>query len=108
ARAGTNFHVVTATLGEFAKAAEYAELEAVWLTDSPPPQPDPANPVSQFDPRVCKFARYHSSGQLTLLRKSVETMVASIRKSVRLLPQFPTAEDQQHDSMSEWCPSCGD
>jgi hypothetical protein len=57
AGAKTQFHVVGANRGEFAKAAEYAELEAIWLTDSPLPQPDPANPVQEFGPRVCKFAR---------------------------------------------------
>src|SRR5438128_82040 len=56
AKACSQFHVVAATLGEFAKVAEYAELEAIWLTDPSPPQPDPARPVTQFDPRVCKFA----------------------------------------------------
>jgi hypothetical protein len=45
ARSGTRFYAVAATLGEFAKTAEYAELEAIWLTDSPPPQPDPLNPA---------------------------------------------------------------
>ena len=107
-RARTQFHAVTATLGEFAKAAEYAELEAIWLTDPSSPQPDPAKPVSQFDPRVCKFARYHYSGQMVTVRKGVETMLASVRKSVALLPQFLTADDTQNHSMGEWRLSCGD
>ena len=108
AKAGTQFHVAVATLGEFAKAAEYAELEAIWLTDSPKPQPDPSNPVTQFDARLCKFARYHYSGQLGMVRRAVETMIASIRKSVELLPQFATPEDLQNHSIGEWLPSCGD
>ncbi len=108
AGAKSRFHVVTATLGEFAKVVEYADLEAIWLTDPASPQPDPANPVAQFNPRVCKFARYHYSGRLATVRNGVETMIASVRKSVGLLPQFPTSEDVQNHSMSEWRPSCGD
>lgn len=108
ARAKTQFHAVTATLGEFAKVAEHAELEAIWLTDPSLPQPDPANPVTQFDPRVCKFARYHYSGQLSTVRKDVETMIASIRKSVGLLAQFATPDDLQKQSSVEWGSSCGD
>jgi hypothetical protein len=108
ARAKTQFHVVAANLGEFAKAAEYAELEAIWLTDSLMPQPDPANPVQQFDPRVCKFARYHYSSQLAMFRKGVEAMMASIRKSVALVPQFPLAEDLEKSALVEWRQSCGD
>ncbi len=108
AKAGTQFHVVATTLTEFAKVAEYAELEAIWLTDSPPPQPDPANPVAHFDPRVCKFARYHYSGSRTLTRTAVETMIASIRKSVGLLAGFPTPDDEHNRSMLEWQSSCGD
>src|SRR5581483_2033296 len=92
AKAKTQFHVVTATLGEFAKVAEYAELEAIWLTDPSSPQPDPAKPVTQFDPRICKFARYHYSGQLATVRGSIETMIASVRKSVGLLPHFATSD----------------
>jgi len=108
ARANTQFHAVHVILGEFAKLAEHAELEAIWLTDSPPPQPDPANPVPQFDPRVCKFARYHYCAQLAMFRKGVEIMIASIRKSVALVPQFPTADDLEKCSMAEWLLSCGD
>jgi hypothetical protein len=105
---GAQFHMVAATLGEFAKAVEYADLEAIWLTDPSCPQPDPANPVSQFDPRTCKFARYHYSSQLAMVRKGVETMIASVRKSVGLLADFPTPDDQQDQSMGEWLPSAGD
>jgi hypothetical protein len=108
AKVGTRFHVVAATIGEFAKVAEYAELEAIWLTDPANPQPDPANPVSQFDPRVCKFARYHYSGQLAMIRGGVATMVASVRKSVSFLTQFPTSDDTHNHSLGEWRPSCGD
>lgn len=108
ARGHTLFHVMAATLAEFAKVAEYAELEAIWLTDPSRPQPDPAHPVSHFDPRVYKFARYHYSGQLAPVRKTVERMIASIRKSVAFLPQFPTVDDEQNQALLEWGPSCGD
>jgi hypothetical protein len=87
--AGTRFHVVPATLGEFAKTAEYAELETIWRTDFPRPQPDPADPVTEFDPRVCKFARYHYSGHLGMVRRAVEAMIHSLRKFVGLLPSSP-------------------
>src|SRR5262249_34672552 len=33
AQAGTTFHSTAVTLGEFTRTAEYAELEAIWLTD---------------------------------------------------------------------------
>jgi hypothetical protein len=108
AKARTEFFTALATLGEFAKTAEYAELEAVWLTDPSKPQPDPAKPVTQFDPRVCKFARYHYAVQLPKIRGDVESMAAAVRKSVALLPQFPTSEDHQNAAAQEWRPSCGD
>jgi hypothetical protein len=108
ATANTKFHAAAATFGEFAKTAENAELEAIWLMDSPLPQPDPSKPTTQFDPRVCKFARYHYSAQLGMIRNSVDSMIASVRKSVGLLEQFPTAEDQQTASMQKWLSSHGD
>src|SRR5690349_3567478 len=48
--AKTRFHAVVATMGEFAKVAEYAELEATWLTDSPRPYPPSAGAGASFDP----------------------------------------------------------
>jgi hypothetical protein len=108
AKAGTEFFTALATLGEFAKTAEYAELEAVWLTDPTPPQPVPAKPVTQFDPRVCKFARYYYAKQLPKVRGDVESMIAVLRKSVALLPQFPTPEDHHQAASQEWQPSHGD
>jgi hypothetical protein len=105
---GTSFHVTPATLAEFAKAAEYAELETIWLTDPNPPQPDPANPVSQFTPVVCKLARYHYGRQLPSIRQAVERMITYALQKVKLLGQFPTADDQHARSLQEWRPSCGD
>ncbi len=108
ARAGARFCVVNATLGEFARTAEFAELEAIWLTDSPGPQPDPANPVAEFNPRLCKFARYHYAAQLRTVRNSIDGMMGAILKSVRLLPQFATADEQHVYSVKDWLPSTGD
>src|SRR5437868_2575750 len=42
-QAKTQFHAAAASLAEFARAAEYAELEMVWLSDPARPQPDPAH-----------------------------------------------------------------
>ncbi|VTT97573.1 Uncharacterized protein OS=Singulisphaera acidiphila (strain ATCC BAA-1392 / DSM 18658 / VKM B-2454 / MOB10) GN=Sinac_4289 PE=4 SV=1 [Gemmataceae bacterium] len=108
ARAGTRYHVAAATIGEFAKTAEYAELEAVWLTDPTSPQPDPSNPVTEFSPRMTKFARYQYAGQLRIIRNAVRTMVDSLRKSVLLLDQLPTADDLHRESVAEWLSSVGD
>ncbi len=108
ASTGTTFHVTPTTLGEFARTAEYAELETIWLTDPFRPQPDPSRPVTQFDPRVCKFARYHYARQLGNVRSAVGAMVTSVRKVVSLLSQFPTAEDLQKSALQEWQTSSGD
>jgi hypothetical protein len=95
-------------LGEFAKLAEYAELEMMWGTDPSPPQPDPANPVTHFDALVCKFARYHYAAHLNTIRRSVGSMIATLRVLVGLLGQFPTAEDEQTEAVNEWQASHGD
>lgn len=106
--AKTRFQVVAATLGEFAKTAEYAELETIWNTDPVRPQPDPNNPVTQFDPRVCKFARYHYSRRLGSVRRAIEGMIVSLRNLVHCLPLFPTSNDLHAESMIDWQGSCGD
>ncbi len=80
----------------------------VWLTDPARPQPDPANPVTQFDPRVCKFARYHYAANLGAIRRSVQSMIASARTLVSLLTQFPTADDEQARAAGDWLTSSGD
>ncbi len=107
-QAKTRCHVVAATLGEFAETAEYAELEAIWRTDSPRPQPDPMNPTTEFNARVCKFARYHYARLLQQVRKDVQTMIARILNDTLLLPQFPKVEDAQTHTQSEWLASSGD
>jgi len=108
ANARARFHAASATVAEFVKTAEHAELEAVWLTDPSAPQPNNAQPVTRFDPRVCKFARYHYVSLLATIRDNVESMVASLRKSVTLLPQLATSEAAHDQSIAEWKSSCGD
>jgi hypothetical protein len=107
-KAGTCFHATATNIGEFAKLAGYAELETMWRTDSSLPQPDPANPVTEFDPRVCKFARYHYAGHLNKVRTSVQAMIALVRLEVNLLAVFPTAEDEQTEATNEWLTAHGD
>lgn len=102
------FQADAATLGEFAKLAEYAELETIWRTDPVRPQPDPNNPVTQFDPRVYKFSRYHYSAQLGKIRRGIELMISNICNSVVFLPQFPTTDDLLKEILIEWQPSCAD
>jgi hypothetical protein len=108
AQAGCQFFTANATLGEFAKVSEYAELEARWLTDPSRPQPDPANPVTRFDARVCKFARYHGAASLGVIRRGIEIVIASMLKSVALLDLFGSAMAQHNQAVSAWLPSLAD
>jgi hypothetical protein len=108
AGAGCQLFTANATIGEFAKVSEYAELEARWLTDPSRPQPDPANPVTRFDARVCKFARYHDAASLGAIRRGLETVIASIFKSVALLDLFSSAMAQHSQADSVWLSSLAD
>ncbi len=99
---------MAATLGEFARTAEFAEFETIWRTDSPRPQPDPLNPTTEFNARVCKFARYHYARLLQQIRKDVQAMIAKILNDALLLPQFPKVEDEQTQAQNEWLSSSGD
>jgi hypothetical protein len=53
--AGTRFHAIAAALGEFATTAEYAELEAIWLTDSPRPHSRQAPMNAPVDAEECEY-----------------------------------------------------
>jgi hypothetical protein len=99
ARNGCRFYTATVTIGEFAKTSEYAELEAIWRTDPSPPQPDPANPTTRFDARVCKFARYHYSSLLAGIRSDIEITIGSILRSVTLL-DLPSSATALHTQAS--------
>ena len=60
--AGCEFYTAGATLAEFAKLSEFAELEARWLLDAARPTP-PNQHGASFNPAICKFCRYHYSVQ---------------------------------------------
>src|SRR5262249_5101594 len=77
-------------------------------TDPSLPQPDPANPVTQFGPLVCKFARYHYTPHIHTIRRAVQGMITLLRASVGLLVQFPTAEDEHTEAAHEWLNANGD
>src|SRR5438105_520412 len=77
ATGGCRFLTANATIGEFAKVSEYAELEALWLSEphSSRPHPDPTNPSTRFDPRVCKCARYHFASEIPGIRNDIEVTI---------------------------------
>ncbi|MDB5307839.1 MAG: hypothetical protein JWO38_2041 [Gemmataceae bacterium] len=106
-RNGCDFFTVAATLGEFAKVSEFAELEARWLLDPAHPGPGAA-PPPRFDPIICKFCRYHYSSQLINIRQDIEALISGLRSSVALLHQFPSAEDEHRAACAVWQPSSGD
>ena len=108
ARNGCVFHTATATIGEFAKVSEYAEMEAVWLTDPAPPQPDPANPSTRFDARVSKCARYHYAAHLLTIRSDIETIVRSMLRSISLLDPAASAAAERAAASTAWLNSLGD
>lgn len=102
-RGGTSFYAHPMTCGEFARAAEYAELEAFWVSS-------PTRPSGQaFSPNVCKQVRYaQPPAFLAGVRRRAEGYVRSMRKVVGLLPLRPAAEDERDEQMKEWLSSAGD
>jgi hypothetical protein len=110
ARAGCRFFTANATVGEFAKVSEHAELEARWLWEPPAsrPHPDPARPSASFDPRVCKAARYHYAADMPGIRSDIELTIASFLKSVTLLGLPADASILHAQSSSTWLGSLGD
>ncbi len=101
-KAKTELYALPATVGEFLRACEYAELEAICLTD-------PSRPAGlTFDPRDCKKARYYYEAQLSAIRGRVVALAKGLQKSVRLLPQFRTEADTLDQPMAAWQASAGD
>ncbi len=101
-RSGCRFFAPVVTLGEFVRLIEYAELEALWLTD-------PATPLgSRFSPSECKKARYDYSSYLGMIRKTVLSDLAQLRATVQPLLPFPTPADAIDQSNAAWQSSAGD
>ena len=110
ATAGCRFFTSNATIGEFAKVSEYAELEALWLLEPPSsrPHPDPTNPSARFDPRVCKCARYHFDLDIARIRSDIDVTMTSLLRSVSLLGLPTTAATLHNQVSSAWLTSLGD
>lgn len=113
AKASTNktaFVSNPVVLGEFAKLAEHAVIETKWLQDPAKPKPPFAEAGAQFNPGICKFARYHygQTGDLPDIRNDVKIALDSVRKNVGLLPRFSTSADEHDKAVGEWGQSCSD
>jgi hypothetical protein len=107
-RASASLCTSVFNLGELAKAIEYAELEMCWRTDSSPPQFDRNYPRTNFSPQLCKLCRYHYSLQRVAIRRMIERIVASVKKSVPLIPCFRSSDQEYECAMAEWRSSAGD
>jgi len=110
AASGCKFFTANATLGEFAKVSEYAEMEARWRLEPPSsrPHPDPVNPSTRFDPRVCKCARYYFASDIPGVRSDINLTITSLLRSVTLLNLPATASAQRASECSAWLGSLGD
>jgi hypothetical protein len=108
ARNGCRFYTGSSTIGEYAKTAEYAEIEAIWLTDPSPPHPNPSSPSHSFNASVCKCARYHYSSQVVGIRSDIEITIRSILRTVTLLDLPASASTLNTQACSSWLNSLGD
>jgi hypothetical protein len=93
----------SANLGELARLIEYAELEVRCLTD---PQDSmhlrAGSPPTSFTPRMCKEARYKYASDLPKIRRTVCTVLASVKKAVSVLPAISGADNEYTHALSEW------
>ena len=108
ANSGAKFYFSGATLGEFSKLAEHAELEAIWLRDRHRPRLDAEPTAIGFNPRLCKMRRYRYADQLRRIRGKVEAMIADLRKSVALLPDLQMGELLVKAASTAWATSNAD
>lgn len=98
----TRFFASPQSFGEFLRTVEYAELEALWLTDSNTPSGE------RFSPIKCKESRYANLTRLSSIRSKALATLASARKTVELLPKLGTAEQEIERCATEWNNSTGD
>lgn len=90
------------TVGEFARAMEFAEWEAYCRTL-------PGSSMSaNFGPIECKAARYDHHGRLLYIRNTSDTVVNVMRKSVGLLPKMRNEVDELQTATQAWIESAGD
>jgi hypothetical protein len=101
-KAKTEFFASPVTLAEFIRVCEYAEIEALWISD--PNMPD----GEEFSPRKCKDARYSYEARLGKIRKDAHSYLLQARKTVKLLPEFANAPDELDLTVTEWLASTGD
>jgi len=103
-KAGTQLFASAITLGEFVRLMEYAEMEAIWITD-------PARSTAdRFNPSVCKQTRWaQGPAELERIRRRANTFLNSARKAIDLLPRREqSVTDEQQAILGEWLASAGD
>lgn len=101
-KSGTKCFTALATLGEFVRLVEYAELEMLWMT-APGRSSD-----ESFSPKIAKSARYEYAGNLPRIREQSRTSLNSLLKTVNLLPRFPSEDVEASQVCDEWQKSIGD